>query len=88
MGCIFRYIGLMVCILSLFYTAPGNSVEFKGNKILTLDEAYERALENSEDILIGLEEIEKSKLFTGKANALMLPHLNLYGQYTKYDNPI
>jgi outer membrane protein len=56
--------------------------------LLTLDQAYALALKNHEGITIAEKEIVKSKLLPSKANSLMMPHLNLYGEYSRYDDPI
>ncbi len=56
--------------------------------ILTLQEAYILALENHEQVLIARKEISKSRLLPKKANAIMLPKVNMYGRYRQYDDDI
>lgn len=81
-------IGLAVLFFVLA-SAPAAEGQQRGAvEIVTLDEAYRQALKNNELILIAAEEIEKSRLSSDKADALMLPRLNLYARYTKLDNPI
>jgi outer membrane protein len=55
---------------------------------LTLDEAYRMALASHEQIAIAEKEIQKSKLLPYKAFSLMLPHVDLTGQYLQVNKPI
>ena len=56
--------------------------------LLDLDQAYTLALKNHEQIMIAQKEIEKSKLLPKKANSIMMPKVNIYGQYKEYDDDI
>lgn len=80
-----------VLLLSVFLfgiTSPCHG-QGQGNYLaMTLDQAYALALEHHEGIIIAKKEIIKSKLLPTKANAMMMPRLNLYGEYLRYDDPI
>lgn len=67
--------------------SPERSVQ-PGGQYLTLPDAYILALKNHEQILIARKEIQKSEFLPKKANAIMLPQVNIYGQYRKYDDDI
>jgi outer membrane protein TolC len=54
----------------------------------SLDDVYALTLANHEQILIAQKEIDKSKLLPQKANSIMLPKVNLYGEYKEYDDDI
>lgn len=55
---------------------------------ITLEEAYSMALATHEQIAIAEKEIQKSKLMPYKAFALMLPHVDIGGQYIQVNKPI
>lgn len=58
------------------------------SSLLTLQDAYLLALKNHEQILIAQKEIKKSELLPKKANSIMLPKVNIYGQYQRYNDDI
>ena len=57
-------------------------------RLITLEEAYRMALATHEQIAIAEKEIQKSKLMPYKAFSLMLPHVNLSGEYNTVKKPI
>lgn len=63
--------------------AFGNEVAF-----LSLDAAYELAQKNHEQILYAQKEVEKSRLLPKKADSIMLPKVNISGEYREYDEDI
>lgn len=73
----------LFCCLS-----PRQAQAREGELLLNLDQAYALALKNHEAIMIAQKEIVKSKLLPTKANAIMMPRLNLNGEYLRYDDPL
>ncbi|MBE0674902.1 MAG: TolC family protein [Bacteroidales bacterium] len=67
--------------------SPDLNIQLDG-QLLTLQDAYALSLKNNEQILIARKEIIKSELLPKKANAIMLPKVNVYGQYRRYNEPI
>ncbi len=73
-------------VLSLFAGAMGNTAVQR--EPLTLQQAFALAFENNESIKIVREEMEKDKLLIPKANALILPTVNISGAYSKWKDEI
>lgn len=82
-----RYFFLFVPLSVIFSVSPCHG-QSEHTMLLTLDQAFAQALENHEGIVIAGKEIEKSKLLPAKANSIMMPRLNLYGEYSRYNDPI
>jgi outer membrane protein len=72
----------------LFSVSPCQSQVRGDDYQLTLAQAYSLALKNHEGITIAEKEIAKSKQLPRKANAIMMPRLNVYGEYSRYNEPI
>ena len=57
-------------------------------RLLTIDHAYEMAMETNRQILIAKKEIKKGKLLPKKAQTTMLPRISADGGYRQLDDPI
>jgi outer membrane protein TolC len=75
---------LVPCILPSAHGAE----EEGGMKMIDLREVCTLTLKNHEQILIARKEIDKSRLLPKKANSIMLPKVNLYGEYREYEDDI
>ncbi|MGP8050911.1 MAG: TolC family protein [Desulfobaccales bacterium] len=76
---------LLAIILALAVTA---SRAQERTQVISIEDAYRMALQSHELILISEKEIDKSKLGTKKALAMMLPHADLSGTYQTVDKAI
>ncbi len=79
---------LLTVTLLLVPPSTGHGTETAGKQPLSLDEAYRLALANHETIRIAGQEVEKSRLLPDKADTIMMPRLNLHGEYVRMDAPI
>jgi len=78
---------LLAGLLSLGFLSNASGTDSQ-TKILNLHEVYSLAMKNHEQILIAEKEIAKSKLLPKKADSIMLPKVNIYGEYREYDDDI
>jgi outer membrane protein TolC len=73
-------------LLSLSGIQPATGVV--NNNIIDLEETLELTIKNHEQILISGKDIDKSRLLLQKADSIMLPKINIYGEYKEYDDDI
>lgn len=80
------FIVFLVFFLNLSSASHGQ--DNKSQPVVTLERAYFLALKNHEGVGIAEKEIAKNKTLPQKANSIMMPRVNIYGEYSRYDDPI
>jgi len=80
---------LMVLLVAIILGLGGTTSRAQErNLAISIEDAYRMALQSHELILISEKEVDKSKLGTKKALAMMLPHADLTGGYQMVNKPI